>query len=602
MKNIVHVAILDSGVDTQHKGLSNADITEYSYLDDGTGWQVTRQNNIQNGHGTAVAHVLYKNEKNVKITSFKIIEGSNEEAEPEVLIDALRYIYTHNDSLACQIINISAGIRKHLPELEEICDQLYRSGVMIVSAFCNMGAISYPAAYPCVIGVDSTMQLNSFQEYIYVENSLINIGMMASPQRVAWTGPEYAIVRGNSFVAPVLTAKICTLLNHGVDYKNILPVLKENASKVVSFNDKSPEYKTDLFDIRMAAVFPYNKETQSLIRFAHLLPFTIERLYDSRFSGHVGKTVFNSRRDLCCTIENIENIDLEGIDTFIIGHVNELSIKVFVDYKQRIIDACIKNNINIVSFDTDYVSALSAERKKKIYVPVINRTQQSSNKFGKLYEVFSPVLAVVGTSSQQGKFSLQLKLRELFLENGYEIGQLSSEPEGGLFGMEAVYPYGYDGTVDISGHFGIEHVNYLMHQLDIQEPDIILAGAQSGVATLSFDNLSTYNIASTEFLLGANPDAAILCINPHDSIDMIKRSAAFVESLADCHVIAFEVFPIGFPNEWSAMSMVKKEIPASDLKRFCKTVTGATGKPAYILGNDDDDRRLFEDCINFFCD
>lgn len=599
MERLIHVAILDSGIDKQHKTLHDVNITEYAYIGQSEGWQVT-QDKPKNGHGTAVAHILHRYEKNIKITSFKIIEETNGEAELDKLIDALYYIYTHNDVLHCQVINISAGVRKHHPELEKICMLLSFKGVLIVSAFCNMGAVSYPAAYSCVIGVDSTNLLNRFHEYIYVENSLVNIGLLAAPQRVAWTDPEYTIVRGNSFVTPILTARICSMLYDGLDYTKIWNYLKENAAKVISFCDNKTDYKTDMFCIHKAAVFPFNKETQSLLRFSHLLPFDIERVYDSRFSGRVGKKVSNLHKNIDITIQNFDEISFEGIDTFIIGHIGELSRKSGVNYKQLIVDNCLNNNINIVSFDTDYIEALPAKTKEQIYVPVIQQTKQSSNKFGKLYEIYSPVLAVVGTSSQQGKFSLQLKLRELFLQNEYTIRQLSSEPEGILFGMNAVYPYGYDGTVNLKGHYSIEYVNYLMHEMDIDEPDIIILGAQSGVATLSFDNLSTYNIASMDFLLGANPDAAILCVNFYDSIEMIKRSIHFVESLSDCKVIAIEVFPLGFSDEWSAMSMIKKEIPQPLLKSFCNMVMKETGRPAYILGNESEDCRLFQDCIRFF--
>lgn len=40
---------------------------------------------------------------------------------------------------------------------------------------------------------------------------------------------------------------------------------------------------------KKAAIFPYNKEMHSLIRYAALLNFRIEAIYDIRRSGRVGK-------------------------------------------------------------------------------------------------------------------------------------------------------------------------------------------------------------------------------------------------------------------------------------------------------------------------
>ena len=45
------------------------------------------------------------------------------------------------------------------------------------------------------------------------------------------------------------------------------------------------------------------------------------------------------------------------------------------------------------------------------------------------------MLAIVGTSPSQGKYNLQLALRRRFLNDGYEIGQIGTEPTAQLFGM-----------------------------------------------------------------------------------------------------------------------------------------------------------------------
>jgi len=314
----------------------------------------------------------------------------------------------------------------------------------------------------------------------------------------------------------------------------------------------------------------------------------------------VNSKVSNIGEDHCYLIENIDNATYTEIDTFIIGHVDALTESTKIDYKQRIVDECLKNNINVVAFDYEYVNKLSKEDKSKIYVPAVRKSRTSTNKFGKLYEVFSPVLAVVGTSSQQGKFSLQLRLRELFLKNGYKIGQLSSEPQGELFGMNYSYPYGYNGTIDLYGHRCVEYVNSIIHQLDVEEYDIILAGAQSGLATLSFDNLSTYNLYSCDFMLGVNPDAVILCVNFHDSLDMISRSVKFAESLNACKVVAIGIFPLGYEDEWSAMRNTKHMISEKDLEKFREDIFMSIGTPSFILGDECEEEKLYQKCIEFF--
>ena len=74
-------------------------------------------------------------------------------------------------------------------------------------------------------------------------------------------------------------------------------------------------------------------------------------------------------------------------------------------------------------------------------------------------------------------FSLQLLLRKKFLEEGYEVGQISSEPSGGLFGMDYCFPFGYSVKTDIVRKKMVEYINLLMHNMD-SDKELIIVGCQ----------------------------------------------------------------------------------------------------------------------------
>ena len=57
----------------------------------------------------------------------------------------------------------------------------------------------------------------------------------------------------------------------------------------------------------------------------------------------------------------------------------------------------------------------------KVYCPVVRKEHMPGNRFGKLYRCPKPVLGIFGTSSRQGKFTLQLYLRK-------ELGSVPSCP------------------------------------------------------------------------------------------------------------------------------------------------------------------------------
>lgn len=67
-----------------------------------------------------------------------------------------------NDNVAFDILNLGVGITDCLDheKLENLRNCLSQKGI-VVAAFDNFGAISYPAAYSCVIGADSKSTIHT---------------------------------------------------------------------------------------------------------------------------------------------------------------------------------------------------------------------------------------------------------------------------------------------------------------------------------------------------------------------------------------------------------------------------------------------------------
>ena len=60
-----------------------------------------------------------------------------------------------------------------------------------------------------------------------------------------------------------------------------------------------------------------------------------------------------------------------------------------------------------------------------------------------------PVLGVFGTSPSQGKFTLQLRLREHLAALGLTVGQVGTEHQSLLFGMDDGFPLGHVNAVHL---------------------------------------------------------------------------------------------------------------------------------------------------------
>jgi hypothetical protein len=438
---------------------------------------------------------------------------------------------------------MSLGVRQYSRELEELCAAFRERGSVIVSALDNIGYVSYPAAFPGVIGVAASPQCQKNTDFVFVsEDGVVNVQAKGGNQRLPWLNNSYVITQGSSFAAAYVSAFLANALHEGTSPDALLKRLKARA--LFAFPEKK-HVKHDHFSwrssIKKAAVFPFNKETSSILRFAGLLPFNLAGVFDLKLSGNIRRKIRGY------VVQNIDACSWDDFDTLILGHTNELEFFSSTQIRKRLIELCRKHKKNIFSFDDELFDADTrttfANDGLNLYFPAI-APDAMPETMGKMYLLKTPVLGVFGTSSQQGKFTLQLELRKRFLRDGYAIGQLGTEPESLLFGMDWVYPFGYRGTISVNPYANIQYLNYCMAEMDRKDYDMVIVGTQSGVIPMLYSQIDNFPLDCMNFLLGTRPDAVILCINPHDQLDDIKRTASGIEALGKCKVIACSLFPL----------------------------------------------------------
>jgi hypothetical protein len=290
---------------------------------------------------------------------------------------------------------------------------------------------------------------------------------------------------GNSFACAHVTVQAAKFMAQGLrSFDAILEAFKKRAVKThsissISATNQGPQKPV----IKKAALFPFFKEMHSLIRFTDLLDFEITGVYDSKYSANVGSSTGHIMKDAVAdfTIRNIEQIDWDSFDTLILGHLDEMSNLLNKgELQEKLIKEAIAHNRKVFSFDDVTKSFPGGD----VYCPVVSQDDVPLNRFGKLYRVEKPVIGVYGTSSRQGKFTLQLLLRRELLKSGYKVGQIGTEPSALLYGMDYVYPMGYNNSVYIQGHDAIRYLNYSMNKLCEKQCDIIITGSQSGTIPL----------------------------------------------------------------------------------------------------------------------
>ena len=541
------VAIIDSGCEEKENML------HYKVVkNEKEGFEVIQEPGDSCGHGSNVAEIIRKLNPDVKILSLAVIE-SDYSCENEKLLFALEWLA---EQVKCDIINISLGIielgNKEIQRMEFVCKRLLEKGSIILSAYMNEGAISYPACLPYVIGVDMTSALPSINDYIYNVGSCVDVIGKKGLYRGRWDKQHHDILEGTSYVTARLTGMISKWYDSeqwGEEY--VREKLKEGAYKVNSFITEHSEWKIEEDAAKVknlrSAVFPLNKEIQTMLVAGDIENgIKIEIVFDIRENRKVGKKIGDimlycneTYKDL--VVQNIEQfVELNDIDLFVLGHIEELEGISGRNYTSTIIKICKEKNIPVYSFsDIRY-----RIKYDNIMIPMIEKEEIPQGRYGKLWSLKTPVLGVFGTGSKEGKFTLQLKLREKFAQEGYEINHLGTEPSSLLCGCDYVFPMGYMSTLNLEVYDTVTLLNEIMHRMDIQDRDLLLVGGQAGCINYLPWNFKYQNIPQSLFLIGTNPDAVILCVNMEDETEVIVKTIQMIESInMDCTVIDLVAFP-----------------------------------------------------------
>lgn len=582
MKNI-RIAIIDSGINSEI--INNVSESYILGRNGGTYNMLQGEPTDFIGHGTAVAHIIYMINDQVEFLCFRICQEIID-IDENGLLYTLEYIYKN---ISVDIINISAGITylsKHA-ELNNVCNKLHEKGVVIVSAFDNDGAISYPAAFDEVVGVDIKDEYDDKNNIYYANNSLIDIFVPNIFYRTIWNGKK-TIVKGTSFAA----AKISGILSKKLQ-EAALPLQKIDLLKLITNvnldAEKSIPVQLPPFRIRKAIIFPLNKESHALLRYKDLLGFEIAGVYDERLAGNVSKMIFDEK------IKSFDDIDWDSdFDTVILSCTSELSSITKRRYDNEVIDKAKHYNKNVYTFEKIY------SQYENLFYPEITSELVPRGNFLKLRKTTIPVLGVFGTSSKQGKFTLQLELIRRLFRLGYKVGHISTEPSGYLFNADYVFHFGYRSYLPIQPWESIAILNDMVWGTQLKGKDILVTGCQSGTLHYNNSQIEHFGIFQYAFTLGVMPDFCVLCVNPHDDIEYITRTINFINAIDDGKIYALVIFPMRVIETLSGIKYKTESLSSNEIIDFKEELQGLFNLPVYCLGNDTDLIDLCELVISYF--
>lgn len=230
------VAILDSGIDSDHPDLINKiSVGGMGFLNGNL------LNNIEDslGHGTGVSGIIAGQTGNgigiagvsgvldVSVLPLKIFWTSNYCYSSDV-INAIDYAIVQN----ADVINLSLGSLEPLQLEMEAVQRALNSGIVVVASSGNNGNQStagqyvYPASYEGVISVGAINENNN-RAYFSNYNDKVSLVAPGSNIKTTYLNGAYTNYSGTSFAAPIISAIAAVIKGKNPEYtiqdiKNIL--------------------------------------------------------------------------------------------------------------------------------------------------------------------------------------------------------------------------------------------------------------------------------------------------------------------------------------------------------------------------------------------
>ena len=562
----MRIGIVDSGVDVRHSKLSGADIKGVYVSQHGGRISITPDFEDRLGHGTAITAIINSHIKNAEFFIAKIFDTELIGSE-KVMAAALRWCIESR----VDVVNMSLGVVAETPsqELFELCEYAAANNICVVAAAANSTHTTcYPAYFPTVFGVMSGT-CNRKNDYGYAPNSPIDFLAKGCVQRVAHLNNSFKIVEGTSYACAHFTGIVANVLteNTSLSLADLKQALVRHANPDVTHaivregNDSSLsviqndlrvilssylDKRTSLNWLGRLALFPVSEKEMQLFESLPTLcnyPITL-RLDYIRSSSRTDS-------DSSIRYRMPSEEDFDSFDTLVVGYFYESLFQANVKYGYKLIQKAVEKGKNFYVFDhilqARINEIIAAYHSPSVcYTPIVDRkTNQIFSYLRYRPAIQTPVLCVTGTTNKQGKFTTQLRIKNLMERSGYQVGFISTEPHGELFGATFSFPFGHNDTVFIDYRSWPDFLRSLGKAVEYyHHPDIILTGTQSWGIPPSFSmHPCGGELDAVQYLFGIQPDAVVCAINPNDSIELIRRTMNAIQLTSAAKILFFVITP-----------------------------------------------------------
>lgn len=612
---MIKIAIIDSGIDISSDNCEHVHIKNDVVISDDNGDYL--------GHGTAMYSIIEETiNSNIehKVLSVKVGNDSsvkNNQIDINDVIKAIEY----SIQWGAKFINISMGVKIHkniddeLKKINNICEYAYKNNIMLVSAIDPQGKITYPW---CCNGVLKVSFLESRKKKIVITKNNVcgnEIRVMQTYIKGNKMFDKYCYYRSNSAAAAYVTGKLACCQSYKIEniikefeddcvVKIMIPKDKMNGLwDGYKFQDgKFDVLKVDLSQFGSCALLPFNKEIESIIRYSEI---NISAVLDPIINGNYGKDPYNLLNMGISEIRIYSRLKDIKANTIIIGYIDK--VEMYDEYYkiENLLLEALKYKMNVFSLlpvDKKYVRLFAENDLFLRFSPIINKKVLNKLQRISMYGdgCITPIIGIFGTSSKQGKLTLQKRLIKEIQNREINLVSLGTEHQAGLIGFDYCYPFGYGAQENIQLNIE-EKMEFLARTLDYisynDNADVIILGGQSRLLPYDFEKDS--GIENSAFLEAVKPDCAVLVINPYiDNMAYIYDTIVYLENVYKCKVIS-----LAYSDHVSKMigkSVINKKISKNEMSLIEKKCEENFNKGSGCIMDEVYCQSLVDDIIDFF--
>ncbi len=206
----VRVAVVDSGIDTNHPDLKGkVKESVEAYVEGGKVNFRPSTSGDAAGHGTACAGIITSVAPDVELYSVKVL-GANAAGSGDMFMAGLDYAIKQK----MQVVNLSLGTTKpqYFGPLHDLLDRAYHSGCILVAAANNLPQPSYPSIFSSsLVSVVKREGSDPFN-FGYRFGEVIELVAPGVQVRTTWPGGGYRQLTGNSFACPYIAGIIALIM------------------------------------------------------------------------------------------------------------------------------------------------------------------------------------------------------------------------------------------------------------------------------------------------------------------------------------------------------------------------------------------------------